>query len=71
MKEIKKFWSVITDGIEWEHKCKKQKAIQIWFSVSFLALLVCRESPLLAVIAVANFGFSAYSMAKNVPIEEE
>lgn len=70
MKEIKKQWSIMIDEISWGKMSIKQKSITIWFSVSFVLLLVCSEGLLLAMIATTNFGIAAYSFVKNVPIEE-
>lgn len=58
---------------QFESFTKKQKAIVIYFLLSFtvLAILACCSSRPLALIAVANLSVSAYLMKKHVPTYDE
>jgi len=71
MKETKEIWSLLKHEAQWDRMTAKQKLLTVWFSLSFVLLGLCGESLLFAVIAVANFGLSAYFTTKYVPMEDE
>ena len=68
-KMIKELKMVFADSIM-SGKTKKQKAILIWFGVSF-GLLACLGGPLwLTVVLSINFIASAVKVVKNVPLKD-
>lgn len=71
MKKKTGFWSILTDGIDWEKMNTKQRCVSVWFGMSFVLLGICGESLLLATAMVANFCFASYNVVKHVPKEGE
>lgn len=68
---MKELWSLLTKDLKWNERTAKQRAVTVWFGLSFCLLAVCGESLLLAIPAVVNFALAAYHIAKYVPIPEE
>lgn len=71
MKETKRIWSQLKDISVWGKKSSVQKAIQVWFDLSFMSLFACGMNLLVTLIVVANFASSVYCFIKYVPVEEE
>lgn len=71
MKETSEKSSFWKQSVQWDKMTGKQKAISIWFSLSFVILGFSGESLWFAAIAVANFGFAAYNVVKYVQMEDE
>ena len=71
MKEARNICSLWKKSVQWDRMTTRQKALSVWFSLSFTTLWLCGESLLLASLAVANFGCSVYFLVKCVPMEDE
>ena len=70
MKETK-ISSLWKKSVKWDKMTGKQKAISIWFSLSFVLLGLSCTSLFVAVLAVANFAAAAYHVVKYVPMDDE
>ena len=72
MKKVKnELWHLWKKSVDWDSKTMKQKAISVWFSISFILLGISGGSLLAVSLAVVNFGAAAYSVVKYVPMNVE
>ena len=56
---------------KWEKLTIKQELISVWFSLSFVVLVISGGNMLFLALAVANFAAAAYHIVKFVPMEDE
>lgn len=70
-KSLKELWSLWKKDVKWNEQSIKQKAISVWFSLSFCAIAICSESLLWLIPAIINFGAAAYCTVKYVPLPDE
>ena len=71
MKETKKLYDLLAMESKWEKMTIKQKFISVWFSLSFVVLVISGGNMLFLALAVANFAAAAYHIVKFVPMEDE
>lgn len=71
MKEKENFWVMMKNETSWDKMSVRQKVILSWLGISFVLLFVAGESLLLSIVAVANFGITAYAVRKYIPMEDE
>ena len=71
MKETKKLYDLLALEPKWEKMTIKQKLISVWFSLSFVVLVISGGNMLFLALAVANFAAAAYHIVKFVPMEDE
>ena len=71
MKETKKLYDLWEHDTQWEKMTIKQKLISVWFSLSFVVLVISGSNMLFMILAVANLAAAAYSVVKYVPMEDE
>ena len=71
MKETKKLYDLLAMESKWEKMTIKQKLISVWFSLSFVVLVISGGNMLFLALAVANFAAAAYHIVKFVPMEDE
>ena len=71
MKETKKLYDLLAMESKWEKMTIKQKLISVWFSMSFVVLVISGVNMLLLALAVVNFAAAAYHIFKYVPMEDE
>ena len=71
MKETKKLYDLLALESKWEKMTIKQKLISVWFSLSFVVLVISGGNMLFLALAVANFAAAAYHIVKFVPMEDE
>ena len=71
MKETKKLYDLLVRESQWEKMTIKQKLISVWFSLSFVVLVISGGNMLFLALAVANFAAAAYHIVKFVPMEDE
>lgn len=71
MKETKKLYDLLAMESKWEKMTIKQKLISVWFSLSFVVLVISGGNMLFLALAVANFAAAAYHIVKYVPMEDE
>ena len=71
MKETKKLYDLLALESKWEKMTIKQKLISVWFSLSFVVLVISGGNMLFLALAVANFAAAAYHIVKYVPMEDE
>ena len=71
MKETKKLYDLWARESQWERMTIKQKLISVWFSLSFVVLVISVGNMLFLALAVANFAAAAYHIVKFVPMEDE
>lgn len=71
MKETKKLYDLLALESKWEKMTIKQKLISVWFSLSFVVLVISGGNMLFLALAVANFAAAAYHIVNFVPMEDE
>lgn len=71
MKETREMLSLWKHSVQWEKMTRRQKALSIWFSLSFVMVGACGGDMLPLALALVNFGAATYFCVKNVPMEEE
>lgn len=71
MKETKKLYDLLALESKWEKMTIKQKLISVWFSMSFVVLVISGGNMLFLALAVANFAAAACHIVKFVPMEDE
>ena len=71
MKETKKLYDLWARESQWKKMTIKQKLISVWFSLSFVVLVISVGNMLFLALAVANFAAAAYHIVKFVPMEDE
>ncbi len=66
--DLAKMWK---EDTRWDRLTVKQKAILVWFSLSFILLSACGEGILIGILVIANFAYSSHMVVKNIPIKEQ
>ena len=70
-KVMNELWQLWKKSVQWDSKTMKQKAISVWFSISFVLVGISGGSLLAVSLAVVNLGAAAYSVVKYVPMNVE
>ncbi len=69
MNENPDFAKLRKEDATWERLTTKQKAILVWFNLSFFLLVAFGENFWLSMLIVVNFAIASYMVTKKVPIK--
>ena len=68
---MNELWQLWKKSVNWEKQSQRQKLICLWFSLSFISLVLCGENFFLAILVLVNFACASRCVVNNVTIPEE